>query len=152
MRYPALSSSFYQKNRANFAKQMKSKGLAVFTSNDIYPSSADGTLPFKQHSDIFYLTGVDQEETMLVLFPEAYNPAHREMLFVRETNEHIAIWEGAKLSKAQATERTGIASIYWSQDFEKILHTVIGEAACLYLNSNEPVSYTHLTLPTILRV
>lgn len=137
MRYPALSSSFYQKNRANFAKQMKSKSLAVFTSNDIYPSSADGTLPFKQHSDIFYLTGVDQEETMLILFPEAHNPAHREMLFVRETNEHIAIWEGAKLSKSQATERTGIASIYWSQDFEKMLHTVIGEAICLYLNSNE---------------
>jgi Xaa-Pro aminopeptidase len=137
MRYTALSSSFYKKNRTNFAKQLKSKGLAVFTSNDIYPTSADGTLPFKQHSDLFYLTGVDQEETLLIIFPEAQNPAHREMLFVRETNEHIAIWEGAKLSKLQATERTGIQSVFWAQDFEKMLHAVMGEAQCLYLNSNE---------------
>jgi len=137
MRYPALSSSFYKKNRANFAKQMRSKGLAVFTSNDIYPTSADGTLPFKQHSDIFYLTGVDQEETLLILFPEAKNVAHREMLFVKETSDHIAIWEGAKLSKSQATERTGITSVFWTQDFEKMLQTAMAEAECIYLNSNE---------------
>jgi Xaa-Pro aminopeptidase len=137
MRYTALSSTHYSNNRKRFASRMEEKGLAIFTSNDIYPSSADGTLPFKQHSDIFYLTGVDQEETMLLLFPDATNPAHREMLFVRETNDHIAVWEGAKLNKAQAKDRTGVTTIYWTSEFEKILHTVIGEAACVYLNSNE---------------
>lgn len=137
MRYTALSSTHYSNNRKRFASRMEEKGLAIFTSNDIYPTSADGTLPFKQHSDIFYLTGVDQEETMLILFPDATNPAHREMLFVRETNDHIAVWEGAKLNKAQAKDRTGVTTIYWTSEFEKILHTVIGEVACVYLNSNE---------------
>ena len=83
-------------------KAMKPGGLALFFSNDIYPTSADGTLPFKQHADIFYLTGVDQEETVLLLFPDAHNPADREILFSTETNEELAIWEGAKLTKAQA--------------------------------------------------
>ena len=137
MRYTALSSKHYSNNRKRFASRMEEKGLAIFTSNDIYPTSADGTLPFKQHSDIFYLTGVDQEETMLILFPDATNAAHREMLFVRETNDHIAVWEGAKLNKAQAKDRTGITTIHWSTEFEKILHTVIGEASTIYLNSNE---------------
>jgi Xaa-Pro aminopeptidase len=137
MRYSALSSTHYKNNRKRFSSHMKEKGLAIFTSNDIYPTSADGTLPFKQHSDIFYLTGVDQEETILILFPGATNPAHREMLFVRETNDHIAVWEGAKLNKSQAKERTGISTIYWSTEFEKMLQTVIGEASAVYLNSNE---------------
>jgi Xaa-Pro aminopeptidase len=137
MRYTALSSTHYSNNRKRFASRMEEKGLAIFTSNDIYPTSADGTLPFKQHSDIFYLTGVDQEETMLILFPGATNPAHREMLFVRETNDHIAVWEGAKLNKAQAKDRTGVNTIHWSSEFEKTLHTVIGEASSVYLNSNE---------------
>jgi Xaa-Pro aminopeptidase len=137
MRYTALSSTHYSNNRKRFASRMEEKGLAIFTSNDIYPTSADGTLPFKQHSDIFYLTGVDQEETMLILFPDATNPAHKEMLFVRETNDHIAVWEGSKLNKAQAKDRTGVTTIYWSSEFEKTLHTIIGEAACVYLNSNE---------------
>ena len=137
MRYTALSSKHYQANRKRFAAQMQDKGLAIFTSNDIYPTSADGTLPFKQHSDIFYLTGVDQEETVLVLFPGATNQAFREILFVRETNEHIAIWEGAKLNKQQAQERTGISTVMWSHDFEKVLHSLIGEASCIYLNANE---------------
>jgi Xaa-Pro aminopeptidase len=137
MRYQPLSADFYSRNRTNFAQKMKSKGLAIFTSNDIYPTSADGTLPFKQHSDIFYLTGIDQEETMLILFPEATNPIHREILFVRETSEQIAIWEGAKLTKTEATARTGIKTVYWNQDFDKILHSIIGESTSLYLNSNE---------------
>ena len=87
---------------------MKPKSIAVFNSNDIYPTSADGTMPFEQHSDIFYLSGADQEESILVLFPEAMNPKHKEVLFVRETNEHIAVWEGAKLTKEQATAVSGI--------------------------------------------
>ncbi len=104
MRYQSLSSDLYKRNRANFMAQMKPRSIAVFFSNDIYPTSADGTLPFKQASDILWLTGVDQENTVLVLFPDAHNPADREILFSTETNEELAIWEGAKLNK-KASDR-----------------------------------------------
>ena len=99
MKYQAIPNTLFIKNRQKFTDQMISGSLAVFNSNDIYPVSADSTLPFAQHSDILYLSGADQEESILLLFPDALNPAHREILFVRETNEHIAVWEGAKYTK-----------------------------------------------------
>ena len=102
MRYTNISSSVYKKNRVNFSKKIDSFGLAIFNSNDIYPTGADSTMPFVQHRDIFYLTGIDQEETILLLFPEAKNPIYKEILFIKETNDHIAVWEGEKLSKTQA--------------------------------------------------
>ena len=120
MRYHPLPASFYQKTRKNFMAQIKGNSLAVFNSNDIYPISADSTLPFEQHRDIFYLTGVDQEESILVLYPSAVETKHREILFLRETNEHIAVWEGAKLTKEQATALTGIKTVYWLSDFKRI--------------------------------
>ena len=116
---------------------MKPKSIAVFNSNDIYPTSADGTMPFEQHSDIFYLCGADQEETILLLFPDAMDKKHREILFVRETNEHIAVWEGAKLTKPQATEVSGIETIYWLTDFDKVFFDVMTEAETIYFNTNE---------------
>ena len=137
MKYEQLSSSLFIKNRKKFMAQMKPKSIAVFNSNDIYPISADGTLPFEQHRDIFYLSGADQEETILVLFPDAMQSKHREVLFVRETNEHIAIWEGEKLTKEKATEVSGIQSIYWLSDFEKIFFDLMTEAETIYFNTNE---------------
>ncbi len=92
MKYDPIPSELFVKNRNNFMDRMIPKSLAVFNSNDIYPISADSTLPFEQHRDIFYLSGVDQEESVLVLFPDAKNPVHREILFLKETNEHIAVW------------------------------------------------------------
>lgn len=136
MRYQSLSADLYKKNRANFMAKMKPRSIAVFFSNDIYPTSADGTLPFKQASDILWLTGVDQEETVLVLFPDAHNPNDREILFTLETNEELAIWEGAKLDKAQATAATCIANIQWTPAFERTFHRLIAEADALYLNDN----------------
>ena len=117
--------------------QMGPKSIAVFNSNDIYPISADSTMPFQQHRDIFYLSGADQEETILVLFPSAIDKKHREVLFVRETNAHIAVWEGEKLTKEKATEVSGIASIYWLSDFDKIFFDLMTEADTIYLNTNE---------------
>lgn len=117
--------------------QMKAKSIAVFNSNDIYPISADSTMPFEQHRDIFYLSGADQEETMLVLFPDAINVKHREVLFVRETNAHIAIWEGEKLTKEKATAVSGIATVYWLSDFEKVFFDLMTEAEIVYFNTNE---------------
>ncbi len=117
--------------------KMKPKSIAVFNSNDIYPISADSTLPFEQHRDIFYLSGADQEETILVLFPDALHKDQREVLFVRETNEHIAIWEGEKLTKEKATEVSGIQAVYWLSDFDKVFFDLMTEADTIYFNTNE---------------
>jgi len=116
---------------------MKPSSIAVFNSNDIYPISADSTMPFEQHRDIFYLSGADQEETILVLFPDASDKKRKEVLFVRETNEHIAVWEGEKLTKEKATEVSGIQSIYWLSDFDKVFFDLMTEADTIYFNTNE---------------
>ena len=137
MRYTPISSSVYKKNRANFSNNLDSLGLAVFNSNDIYPISADSTLPFAQHRDIFYLTGIDQEETILLLFPEAKNPRHREILFIKETNDHIAVWEGEKLSKTQANKLSGIETILWISDFENMFFKLTTQSELFYFNTNE---------------
>lgn len=116
---------------------MKPKSIAVFNSNDIFTTGADSTMPFEQHSDIFYLSGVDQEESVLLLFPDAMDKAHREVLFVRETNDHIAIWEGAKLTKEQATQTSGVETVYWLSDFDKVFFDLMTEAETIYFNTNE---------------
>ena len=137
MKYQAIPNTLFIKNRQKFTDQMISGSLAVFNSNDIYPVSADSTLPFAQHSDILYLCGADQEETILLLFPDALNPAHREILFVRETNEHIAVWEGAKYTKEKATAISGIQTIMWLSDFDKVFFDLMTEAHTIYFNTNE---------------
>lgn len=137
MKYDVLPNSLFVKNRKKFTAQMRPKSIAVFNSNDIYPISADSTMPFEQHSDIFYLSGADQEETILMLFPDAMDTKHKEILFVRETNEHIAVWEGAKLTKAQATKVSGIETIYWLSEFDKVFFDLMTEADTIYFNTNE---------------
>ena len=116
---------------------MEKGGLALFFSNDISPTSADGTLPFKQSADAFYLSGVDQEETILLLFPDAHDPRDREILFSLETSEELAIWHGAKLTKEEATAQTGIANVQWLGNFDVTLHRLMAEAEVLYLNDNQ---------------
>jgi len=137
MKYQAIPNTLFIKNRQKFTAQMIPGSLAVFNSNDIYPVSADSTLPFAQHSDILYLSGADQEESILLLFPDALNPAHREILFVRETNEHIAVWEGAKYTKEKATAISGIQTIMWLSEFDKVFFDLMTEAHTIYFNTNE---------------
>ena len=137
MKYLPIDSKLFVKNRKKFATKMKANSLAIFNSNDIYPVSADSTLPFAQHRDIFYLSGVDQDESVLVLFPDAPKEEHREMLFLTETNDHIAIWYGKKLNKEEAFETSGIKSVYWLQDMEKVLFEVMTQAENVYINTNE---------------
>ncbi|MER3319400.1 MAG: aminopeptidase P family protein [Allomuricauda sp.] len=137
MKYAQIDSNLFVKNRKKFMAQMRPKSIAVFNSNDIYPIGADSTLPFEQDRDIFYLSGADQEETILLLFPDAMDPKHREILFVRETNDHIAVWEGAKLTKEKATEVSGIETVYWLKDFDKIFFDLMTEADTIYFNTNE---------------
>ena len=116
---------------------LKPGSVAVFNSNDILPTNADGSLPLRQNNDLFYLSGIDQEESILVLFPHAHDPAHREVLFLKETNSEIAIWEGAKHSKKTAYETSGIKTVYWLQNFEKVFKSIVCEAENVYLNTNE---------------
>ena len=137
MKYRPLSNSFYINSRKAFMAELKPKSLAVFNSNDIYPIGADSTLPFEQHRDIFYLSGIDQEESILVLFPNAYEKKQREILFIRKTDEHIAIWEGAKLTKAQANDISGIQTICWLEDFEAVFQKLSTQCDTFYFNTNE---------------
>ena len=137
MKYDLIDRNLFIKNRKNFMAQMQPSSLAVFNSNDIYPVSADSTLPFAQHRDIFYLSGVDQEESILVLFPDCPKEKHREILFLKETNEHIAIWEGEKLTKEAALKTSGIKTVYWLQDMEKIMFELMTQCDTVYINTNE---------------
>ena len=116
---------------------MEPKSVAIFNSNDIYPISADSTMPFEQHRDIFYLSGVDQEESILVIFPDAFKESQREMLFLKETSELIAIWEGEKLTKDGAFDTSGIKTVHWLQDWDKVMKGVFAEAEKIYINTNE---------------
>jgi len=137
MKYLPIDNTLFIKNRKNFTTQMQPKSLAVFNSNDMYPISADSTMPFEQHRDIFYLSGVDQEESILVLFPDCPKEKHREILFLKETNEHIAIWEGEKLTKEAALKTSGIKTVFWLQDMEKIMFEIMTQCDMVYINTNE---------------
>ena len=137
MKYDQIDRNLFIKNRKNFTAQMKPKSLAVFNSNDIYPIGADSTIPFEQARDLFYLSGVDQEKSILVLFPDAPDEKHREMLFLTETNEHIAVWEGEKLTKERALEVSGIKNVFWLKDFEKVFFEVMTQCDTVYFNTNE---------------
>jgi Xaa-Pro aminopeptidase len=137
MKYHQVDRKLYIENRKSFAAKMKPKSLAVFNSNDIYPISADSTMPFEQHRDILYLSGVDQEESILLLFPDAVDGKNKEVLFLKETNEHIAIWEGEKLTKDRAYEVSGIKTVYWLSEFDKIFFELMTQCETIYFNSNE---------------
>jgi Xaa-Pro aminopeptidase len=137
MKYHRINKELFIDNRKRFASRMESGALAVFNSNDIFAISADSTKPFKQHSDILWLSGVDQEESILVMFPDCHDPKHREVLFLKETNEHIAIWEGEKLTKDEAFETSGIKTVYWLNQFDTIFNQMMSEAKHVYINTNE---------------
>jgi len=137
IKYDPIASDLFVGNRQRFMQQMKPNSIAIFTSNDLMPRSADGFYPFRQNPDIFYLTGIDQEETILVLFPDAPNPKFREVLLIRETNDLIKVWEGHKYTKAEATQTSGIKNVRWNADFEVFISTWIHQAENVYLNLNE---------------
>ncbi len=139
IRYQPLKADLFARHRARFTASLKPNSVAFFNSSDIYPTSADGSFPFKQATDILWLSGIDQEESILVLFPDAPKPEQREMLFLVETNDLIARWEGAKLSKDEARALSGIQSIHWLSDFDRILREVMAHAQHAYLLSHEHI-------------
>lgn len=137
MKYDKIDTRLFIENRKRFVKKMKPNAVAVFTSNAIMPRSADAGYNWRQNPDLFYLTGIDQEETYLILFPDAPKPEWKEILFVRETSEHIAVWEGKKHNKAEATAFSGVKNVHWSAKFEQLLNAIALQAQCIYLNANE---------------
>ena len=137
MKYSPLSKNFYISNRKSFMKKMDGNSIAVFNSNDIYPTGADSTLPFEQHRDIFYLSGIDQEETILLLYPDSKDENFKEVIFIRETNPKIQIWEGHKFSKKETSKLSGIKSVYWLKDFDKIFSLLCSKIDNIYWNKNE---------------
>lgn len=137
MRYEPLPSNLYERNRKKYCDKLPPRSMAVFHSNDFMPTNADGTMPFRQNNDLLYLSGIDQEETILLLFPDAFHERFREVLFVKETNEEIRIWEGDKLSQDRAREISGIRTVYWTDAFEKVLDSLMPQVDTVFLNSNE---------------
>jgi Xaa-Pro aminopeptidase len=139
MRHKKINKQLFIANRKQLAKELKSNSLALFNSNDTMPTNADGTMAFRQNNDLFYLTGVDQENSILVLCPDFPDKKYREVLFVQETNEHIATWEGHKLTKEEATELTGIKTVLWMSEFNsRFRHMMtMGGVEHVYLNTNE---------------
>lgn len=137
MKYHRIEKNLFVKNRKKFVQQMAPNSLAIFNSNDIYPVSADSTMPFNQHRDIFYLSGVDQEESVLVIFPDAFEEKHKEILFLKETSELIAIWEGEKLTKESAFETSGIKTVFWLDQMESVMKVLMAQAENVYINTNE---------------
>lgn len=136
MKYTPINPKLFVENRKHFTAKMEAHSIAIFNSNDIFVTGADSTVPFHQHRDIFYLSGVDQEDSILVLFPDAQNPNHKEILFLKETSELIAIWEGEKLNKDQATQTSGISTVYWLSEMEDVISALIKEATNIYINEN----------------
>jgi len=137
MRYPKIQSSLFIKNRENFTAKMESNSIAILTSNDVMPNNADDVMGFAQNNDLFYLSGIDQEESILVLYPDAVLPANREILFVKETNEQIKIWEGDKLTQEESFEVSGVKNVKWLQDFELAIQYMAFDADTFYLGHNE---------------
>ncbi|OOQ60682.1 aminopeptidase P N-terminal domain-containing protein [Mucilaginibacter pedocola] len=146
MKYLPVNEQLFTLNRKNFVSRLKPSSIAIFHSNDEYPRSGDQGFIFKQNPDFFYLSGIDEEQSILVLFPDCPNPLYKEVLFLRQTSEHIAIWEGHKYTKDEARATSGIQTILWLQDYESVLHTIINYAENVYINTNENDRYVH-TVP-----
>src|SRR5690242_3005729 len=139
MRYKSIDQQQFVNNRKRLVKELKPNSIVVVNANDLMPTNADGTMRFRQNSDLFYLTGVDQEESILVLCPDFPDEKYREVLFLRETNEQIALWEGHKLTKEEARDSTGVKTVLWASEFPRIFNTmmVMGNVEHVYLNTND---------------
>ena len=137
MKYLPVNQQLFLNNRKSFVSKLKPSSIAIFNANDEFPRSGDQTFVFKQNADFFYLTGIDQEQSILILFPDCPNTLYREVLFLRQTSEHIAVWEGHKYTKEEAKQASGIESVFWLSEFDAILHSIINYAENIYINTNE---------------
>ncbi len=143
MKYSSIDKSLFINNRKNFTNKLKANSLAIFQASDEFPRSGDQIHMFKQNADLFYLSGIDQEQTILLVFPDCPNPLYKEVLFLRQTSDQIAVWEGHKYTMEEAKDASGIENVFWLSEFWNILPTIINYADSIYLNSNENDRYVH---------
>lgn len=143
MKYLPINNDLFISNRSRFIKEIKPNSLAIFNSNDEMPRNGDQDFPFRQSSDFFYLSGIDQAKSVLIIFPDCPLEKYREALFLEETNDHIAIWYGKKYSKEEATAASGIKNVYWLDSFETALKEVMALCENVYLNTNENPRYSN---------
>jgi len=136
MKYFPIDNSLFIKNRKKFIDKMEDNSIAFFNSNDNYPVSADTTLPFEQHRDLFYLSGINQEETVLLLFKKS-NQEFKEILFLTKPNDLLTHWEGARLDRKKTLSISGIHNIHWLNELDNIISALMKEVKILYLNKNE---------------
>lgn len=141
MRYHKIENQFFIQNRKTFTKQMEANSIALFVSNDEYPRNGDQFFPFRQSSDLFYLSGIDQEKSILMLAPDCPNPKLREVLFVLKTNELIAVWYGHKYTQEEASETSGIENVHWLEEMDMMLREAASYAKNIYLNDYEYPKY-----------
>ncbi|HKO77206.1 MAG TPA: aminopeptidase P family protein [Flavobacterium sp.] len=148
MRYDKINSSLFIENRQRFSEKLKNSSIAILTSNDVMPTNADDVMGFAQNNDLFYLTGIDQDETILVLYPNAFKEENREILFIKEVTEHSKIWDGDFLNKEEAFQISGIKNVKWIHEFEKTLQLFAFEADTFYLGHNEHIKRTTFEMTT----
>ena len=137
VKYDKINTNLFILNRDKLCKELKNNSLAIFHSNDEMSRNGDCFFPFRQNSDLFYLSGIDQEHTILIVFPDCPNPSYREVLFVRKTNEHVKVWEGHKYTKKESTEISGIKSVFWLENFDNIFKMLVNWTDNIYININE---------------
>ncbi|MBN2727913.1 MAG: aminopeptidase P N-terminal domain-containing protein [Bacteroidales bacterium] len=137
MRYEPLPKEFYERNRKALRQKLVPDSLVVVSGNDEIPWSGDQYYPFRQYSDFFYLTGIDQEDSMLCLCSHHPNPSLREVLFIKETSPEMVIWNGEKLTKEQATQLSGIQTVKWNTEFRSVVQEMAFQSRCIYLSLNE---------------
>jgi Xaa-Pro aminopeptidase len=137
MKYSAIDKKLFIENREKFTAQLLADSIAFFNANDEMPRNGDQNHPFRQNSDLFWLTGIDQELTILVICPNHPLAEYREALVLKKTNEHIAIWEGHKYTKEEARTASGIQNIYWLDEFEAMLPVMMHHSKNVYINLNE---------------
>lgn len=147
MKYAPIDANLFINNRKNLANALRPGSIAVLNANDVMPTSADGAFPFVQQTDLFYLTGIDQEDTILLICPDALEKKKREILFIQETNKEIALWQGETYSKVQATEISGIKTVYWTSEFNQAFKELVIDCKHIYLNTNEHLR-AHVTVET----
>ena len=152
MRQCLIDPDFFAANRQKFVRSMKTRALAIFHSNDHMPRSGDQHYPYRQQSDFFYLTGISQPNSVLVLFPKASNPKMEAILFIEKTSKKHSIWEGEKLDKEGAIKISGIDTIHWLEQYESILHDLVAQCDRLYVNGNESAAANQAVISKDMRM
>jgi Xaa-Pro aminopeptidase len=137
MRYKPVDPQLFKHNRKRFMRKMQPDSIAIFHSNDLMPRNGDTFFPFRQNSDLYYLSGLDQPETVLVLFPDCIKEDFQEVAFIKRTDEYTAIWEGEKYSKEQARQVSSLEKVYWLDEMDPILNELILLSKRIYVNTNE---------------